>query len=169
LPVPANVPLKSPNEFELIGKPIKRLDSPIKVWGEARFGIDATLPGMLIATVAACPVPGGKLKDVDDSAAKKVAGVRQVVRLDDAVAVVADNMWAAEQGLAALDIDWDEGANANLSTAKIVRQLDAASQHLGVVARKNGDIAEDYKGYFTKFHIFSSPARGRHRSRSFSI
>jgi isoquinoline 1-oxidoreductase beta subunit len=74
LPMPTDLPLKSPNEFELIGKPVKRLDSPIKVWGEARFGIDATVPGMLIATVAACPVPGGKLKDVDDSAAKKVGG-----------------------------------------------------------------------------------------------
>jgi isoquinoline 1-oxidoreductase beta subunit len=142
LPVPTDVALKSPKEFELIGKPIKRLDSPIKVWGEAHFGIDARVPGMLIATVAACPVPGGKLKDVDDSAAKKVAGVRQIVRLDDAVAVVADHMWAAKQGLAALDIDWDEGANAKLSTAEIVRQLDAASQHPGVVARKNGDIAQ---------------------------
>jgi isoquinoline 1-oxidoreductase subunit beta len=142
LPVPTNVPLKSPNEFELIGKPIKRLDSPIKVWGEARFGIDARVPGMLIATIVACPVPGGKLKDVDDSAAKMIAGVRQIVRLDDAVAVVADHMWAATQGLAALDIDWDEGANADLSTAEIVRRMDAASQQPGVVARKEGDVAQ---------------------------
>jgi isoquinoline 1-oxidoreductase beta subunit len=142
LPVPTDLPLKGPNEFELIGKPVKRLDSPIKVWGEARFGIDAMVPGMLIATVAACPVPGGKLKDVDDSAAKEVAGVRQIVRLDDAVAVVGDNMWAAKQGLAALDIDWDEGANANLSSAEIVRRLDAASQQPGVVARKDGDAAQ---------------------------
>jgi isoquinoline 1-oxidoreductase beta subunit len=158
LPVPTDVPLKSPNQFELIGKPVKRLDSPIKVWGEARFGIDATLPGMLIATVAACPVPGGKLKDVDDSAAKKVAGVRQIVRLDDSVAVVADNMWAAEQGLAALDIDWDEGANANLSTAEIVRQLDAASQHPGVVARKSGDIAQALERAATKIEaVYQMP------------
>ncbi len=142
LPVPTDVPLKSPNEFKLIGKPVKRLDSPIKVWGEARFGIDATLPGMLIAAVAACPVPGGKLKGVDDSAAKKIAGVHQIVRLDEAVAVVGDNMWAAQQGLAALDIDWDEGANAKLSTAEIVRRLDAASQQPGVVARKDGDVAQ---------------------------
>ncbi|HEX3521558.1 MAG TPA: xanthine dehydrogenase family protein molybdopterin-binding subunit [Stellaceae bacterium] len=142
LPVPTNVPLKSPNEFELIGKPVKRLDSPIKVWGEARFGIDATVPGMLIATVTACPVPGGKLKDVDESAAKKIAGVRQIVRLDDAVAVVGDNMWAAKQGLAALDIGWDEGANATLSSPEIVRLLDAASQQPGVVARKDGDAAQ---------------------------
>ena len=158
LPVPTDVPLKSPNEFEVIGKPVKRLDSPIKVWGEARFGIDATLPDMLIATVAACPVPGGKLKNVDDSAAKKVAGVRQIVRLDDAVAVVGDNMWAAKQGLAALEIDWDEGANAKLSTAEIVRQLDAASQHPGVVARKNGDIAQALERAATKIEaVYQMP------------
>jgi isoquinoline 1-oxidoreductase subunit beta len=142
LPMPADVPLKSPDAFELIGKPVKRLDSPIKVAGEAHYGIDAMVPGMLIATVAACPVLGGKLKGVDDGEAKKIAGVRQIVRLDDAVAVVADNMWAAKQGLAALDINWDEGANATLSNADIVRQLDAASQQPGVVARKDGDAAQ---------------------------
>jgi isoquinoline 1-oxidoreductase subunit beta len=150
LPVPGNVPLKSPTAFELIGKPIKRLDSPIKVWGEARFGIDAKVPGMLIATVAACPVPGGKLEDVDESAAKKIAGVRQIVRLGDAVAVVADHMWAAKQGLAALDIDWDEGANATLSTADIVRAMDAASQRPGVVARKNGNVTKALGGAATR-------------------
>ena len=158
LPVPTNVPLKSPNEFELIGKPVKRLDSPIKVWGEARFGIDAMVPGMLIATVAACPVLGGKLKGVDDSAAKKIAGVRQIVRLDDAVAVVADHMWAAKQGLAALTIDWDEGANATLSSAEIVRQLDTASRHSGVVARKDGDAARAIGHAATKIEaIYQMP------------
>jgi isoquinoline 1-oxidoreductase beta subunit len=158
LPVPTDVPLKSPNEFKLIGKPVKRLDSPIKVWGEARFGIDATVPGMLIATVAACPVPGGKLKGVDDTRAKKVTGVRQIVHLDDAVAVVGDNMWAAKEGLAALDIDWDEGANANLSTAEIVRRLDAASQRPGVVARKNGNIAQALDRAATKIErVYQMP------------
>ena len=105
---------------------------------------------MLIATVVACPVPGGKLKDVDDTAAKKVAGVRQIVRLDDAVAVVADHMWAAKQGLAALDIDWDEGANAKLSTAEIVHRMDTASQQPGVVARKEGDVTKAMNGAATK-------------------
>ena len=157
-PVPTNVPLKSPNEFELIGKPVKRLDSPIKVWGEARFGIDAMVPGMLIATVAACPVLGGRLRGVGDSAAKKIAGVRQIVRLNDAVAVVADHMWAAKQGLAALTIDWDEGANATLSTAEIVRQLDTASQQSGVVARKDGDAARAIGHAATKIEaIYQMP------------
>ena len=101
---------------------------------------------MKIATVAACPVFGGKLAGVDEAKAKAVKGVHQVVRLDDAVAVVADHMWAAKQGLAALDIRWDEGPNAKLSTADIVQQLEAASQKPGAVARKEGDVAKVMAG-----------------------
>ena len=139
LPVPGNVPLKDPRDFKLIGTPAKRLDAPGKVNGSAQFGIDVKVPGMRVATIAACPVFGGKLASVDDSKARAIKGVRQVVRLDDAVAVVADHMWAATQGLAALDIRWDEGSNANLSTAEVAKQLAAASQRSGVVARHQGD------------------------------
>src|SRR4029077_20268781 len=117
LPVPASVTLKDPKDFTLIGTPAKRIDTPDKVNGKAVFGIDVVVPGMKIAAVAACPVFGGKLVNVDDSKAMAIKGVRQVVRLDDAVAVVGDHMWAAMQGLAALDIDWDDGPNANVSTA----------------------------------------------------
>src|SRR5262249_45220623 len=102
--------------------------------------------GMKVATVAACPVFGGKLASVDDSKARAVKGMHQVVRLHDAVAVVADHMWAAKQGLAALDIRWDEGPNAKLSTADIVRQLAAASQQSGVVARREGGPAKGMAG-----------------------
>src|SRR5215467_1410040 len=98
LPVPTQVTLKDPREFKLIGTPAKRLDSPAKVNGTAAFGIDVRLPGMKIATVAASPVVGGKVVSVDDSEARAIKGVRQIVRLDDAVAVVADNMWAAKKG-----------------------------------------------------------------------
>jgi len=146
LPVPRTVPLKDPKDWKLIGTPAKRLDSPDKINGAAQFGIDVQLPGMKVATLAACPVFGGKLASVDDSNAKAIPGVQQVVRLDDAVAVVADHMWAAKQGLAALDIRWDEGPNAKLSTADIVRQLEAASQQPGVVARKDGDVARAMAG-----------------------
>jgi isoquinoline 1-oxidoreductase beta subunit len=146
LPVPVKVALKDPKDFKLIGTPAKRLDTPDKVNGKAQFGIDVKVPGMKIATVAACPVFGGKLAGVDESKAKAVKGVRQVVRLDNAVAVVADHMWAAQQGLGALDIRWDEGPNATLSTADIVRQLEAASQKPGVVARKEGDVARAMAG-----------------------
>ena len=141
LPVPRDVALKDPKDFKLIGTPLKRLDTPDKVDGTAQFGIDVRLPGMKFAAVAACPVFGGKLASVDDAKAKALPGVQQVVRLADAVAVVADDTWAAKRGLAALDIRWDEGPNATLSTADIVQQLATASQKAGVVARKQGDAA----------------------------
>jgi len=142
LPLPRKVQLKDPKDFRLIGTPAKRLDAPDKVNGTAVFGIDVKVPGMKVATVAACPVLGGKLASVDDSKAKAIKGIHQVVRLDDAVAVVADHMWAAIKGLAALDIRWDEGPNAKLSTAHIVQELAAASQRSGLVARREGDPAK---------------------------
>ena len=142
LPVPGKVTLKAPKDFKLIGTPAKRLDTPDKVDGKAKFSIDVRVPGMKIATVAACPVFGGKLAAVDDTMTKAIKGVRQVVQLDDAVAVVADHMWAAKQGLAVLDIRWDEGPNAQLTTADIVQQLEAASRKPGVVARKEGDVTQ---------------------------
>jgi len=139
LPVPDKVTLKDPKDFTLIGAALKRLDTPSKVNGTAQYGIDVRLPGMLIATVAASPVLGGKVAGIDEQKAKAVPGVRQIVRLDDAVAVVADHMWAAKQGLAALDIRWDDGPNAKLSTPDIVQGLAKAAETAGVPARKDGD------------------------------
>ena len=141
LPLPTQVTLKDPRDFNLIGTPAKRLDTPAKVNGTAQFGIDVRLSGMKIATVTASPVLGGQVAGLDDSKAKAIKGVRQIVRLDEAVAVVADHMWAAKQGLAALAIRWDDGPNATLSTADIVQGLAAAAQTPGVVARKEGDAA----------------------------
>jgi len=138
-PVPAGVALKDPKEFELIGTPARRLDTPAKVNGKTQYGIDVRLPGMKIATVAASPVLGGKVASVDDGKAKAIKGVRQIVRLDDAVAVVADDMWAAQQGLAALEIRWDDGPNGRIDTAHVVEGLAAASRTSGVVARNEGD------------------------------
>ena len=108
LPVPTGVVLKRPQDFKLIGTPAKRLDTAGKVNGTAVFGIDVRPPGVKIATLAQSPVFGGRVKRVDDAAAKDVRGVRQIVRLDDAVAVVADHMGAAMKGLAVLVIEWDE-------------------------------------------------------------
>jgi isoquinoline 1-oxidoreductase beta subunit len=139
---PKDVPLKDPKEFVLIGKPLKRLDTPDKVNGKAVYGIDAMLPGMKFATLKACPVFGGKVAKVDDSAARKVSGVQQVVVLDDMVAVVGDHMWAAKKGLEALVIDWDEGLNARISSKDIWSDLRAASEKDGVVAKSRGDIAK---------------------------
>jgi isoquinoline 1-oxidoreductase beta subunit len=138
LPVPAEVSLKDPKDFTLIGSPAKRLDTPSKVNGTAQFSIDVQLPGLKIATVAASPVLGGKVASLDDSKAKAIPGVRQIVRLDDLVAVVGDHMWAAKLGLAALTIRWDDGPNGKLSTEDVVQGLDAASRQPGVIARKEG-------------------------------
>ncbi len=142
VPVPHDPPLKDPKDFKLIGKPLKRFDTPSKVNGSAIYGIDAMLPGMKFATMAACPVFGGKVGKVDDSAAKAVAGVRQIVVLDDLVAVVGDHMWAAKKGLGALAITWDEGPNAKISSADIWDDLRAASKKDGVVAKSVGDVAK---------------------------
>ncbi len=141
VPVPADVPLKDPKDFTLIGTPAKRLDTPEKVNGKAQFAIDVRVPGMAIATVAASPVLGGKVAGLDEEKARAIKGVRQIVKLDEVVAVVADHMWAAKQGLAALAIRWDDGPNASVTTADVVRGLDEASQQPGVVARKQGDAA----------------------------
>jgi isoquinoline 1-oxidoreductase subunit beta len=139
MPVPQNVTLKSPADFKLIGTPAKRLDAPAKVNGTAVYGIDARPPGVKIATLAQSPVFGGRVKSVDDTAAKAVKGVRQIVRLDDAVAVVADHMGAAKKGLAALKIEWDEGPHAELTTEAVARELDQATQRPGAVAQNVGD------------------------------
>ncbi|HEU0150153.1 MAG TPA: xanthine dehydrogenase family protein molybdopterin-binding subunit, partial [Bradyrhizobium sp.] len=137
---PNDVPLKQPKDFVYIGKPLKRLDTPDKVNGKAVYGIDAMLPGMKFATVAACPVFGGKVGKVDDAAALKVQGVRQIVVLDDMVAVVGDHMWAAKKGLDALKIDWDEGPHAGISSEDVWRDLRGASEKDGVVAKTTGDV-----------------------------
>src|ERR1700692_3879187 len=142
VPVPQNPPLKDPKDFALIGKPLKRFDTPNKTDGKVVYGIDAILPGMKFATLMQCPVFGGKVAHVDDSAAKAVPGVRQIVVLDDLVAVVGDHTWAAKKGLDALNVTWNEGANAKISSADIWDDLRAASKKDGVVAKSVGDIAK---------------------------
>jgi isoquinoline 1-oxidoreductase subunit beta len=142
LPVPKDAPLKDPKDFTLIGKPIKRLDTPRKTDGEVAYAIDAMLPGMKFATLAHSPVFGGKVAQVDDSAAKKIPGVRQVVVLDDLVAVVGDHFWAAKTGLDALEITWNKGANADVNSSDIWNTLRAASGKDGVVANSIGDVEQ---------------------------
>ncbi|MDN4984638.1 molybdopterin-dependent oxidoreductase [Bradyrhizobium sp. WYCCWR 13022] len=139
---PKDVAIKDPKDFVLIGQPLKRLDTPDKVNGKALYGIDAILPDMKIAAIANCPVFGGKVGKVDDSAAMKVAGVSKVVVLDDAVAVIGDHMWAAKKGLEALDIEWNEGPNAKITTNDIWQNLRDASAKDGAVAKSTGDIAK---------------------------
>jgi isoquinoline 1-oxidoreductase beta subunit len=139
---PKDIPLKDPKDFVLIGKPLKRLDTPDKVNGKAIYGIDAMLPNMKFATLTQCPVFGGKIGKVDDSAAKKIPGVWKIVVLDDLVAVIGDHMWAAKKGLDALDVTWDEGPNAGINSSEIWAKLRAASAKDGVIAKSVGDIAK---------------------------
>jgi isoquinoline 1-oxidoreductase beta subunit len=140
MPVPEKVALKRAEDFKLIGTAAKRLDTPSKVNGTAVYGIDARPPGVKIATLAQSPVFGGRVKSVDDAAAKTVKGVRQIVRLDDAVAVVADHMGAAKKGLAALVIEWDEGQHGKLNTDEIAGELEKATLKSGPVAQNIGDV-----------------------------
>ena len=149
-PVPTSIALKSPGTFKLIGTRAKRLDTPGKVDGSVVYGIDMRLPGMKIATLAQSPVFGGTVKSVKDSAARAVKGVRQIVRLDDAVAVVADHMGAARKGLEALEIEWDDGPHAKLSTQAVFDELKQATAGPGVVAQKIGSGVDALSGAVTK-------------------
>jgi len=137
---PADPPLKDPASFRLIGRPLKRLDTPDKTNGAAKFGIDAMPPGVKFATLAQSPVLGGKVAHVDDAQARQVPGVRQIVVLDDLVAVVGDHMWAAKRGLDALKITWDDGPNGQVSTDEIWTRLRQASAREGAIAKDVGDI-----------------------------
>jgi isoquinoline 1-oxidoreductase subunit beta len=150
LPVPTNVAVKAAGDFKLIGTPAKRLDISGKVNGSAMFGIDARPPGVKFATLAQSPTFGGRVKNVDDTAAKAVKGVRQIVRLNDAVAVVADHMGAAKKGLEALKIEWDDGEHGGLDTGEVARQLEEATLKPGVVAQTIGDADKAVAGAATK-------------------
>jgi isoquinoline 1-oxidoreductase beta subunit len=141
IPVPQSPPLKKPSAFALIGTSLRRVDTAEKTTGAARFSIDVRPPGVRHAMVAACPVFGGTLDRVDASGAMKVSGVQQVVQISNAVAVVASHTWAARKGLAALRIQWNEGANAHLRTADLVAQADAALERPGLIAVHAGDVA----------------------------
>ena len=144
LPIPAKVTLKEPAAFTLIGKPLRRVDSPAKVAGVTEFGIDVKVPGMRIATVKACPTHGGTLRSLDDKRARALPGVIDVLKIDNAVAVVGEHFWAAKRGLEALDIVWDPGVNADLTTAKLTQALAERSQNGPVIpGRKVGSKPAD--------------------------
>ncbi|MEO8593620.1 MAG: xanthine dehydrogenase family protein molybdopterin-binding subunit [Candidatus Solibacter sp.] len=136
---PANPTLKDPAKFQLVGKPLKRLDTPSKVDGTAQFGMDVSLPGMQYAVVARCPVFGGKVKSFDAAKAKAVQGVKNVVQISNGVAVIADNTWNAMQGRRVLEVQWDEGPVAGMSTAVLTKIFLDRMQQPGAVARKEGD------------------------------
>ncbi|HXP83079.1 MAG TPA: xanthine dehydrogenase family protein molybdopterin-binding subunit [Bryobacteraceae bacterium] len=139
IPAPKNVTLKEAKDFRLIGTSVKRRDTTDKVTGRTPFGLDMRLPGMLYAALARCPVYGGKVKSFDASKAKAVPGVKNAVEISNGVAVIADNTWSAMEGRKALQIVWDEGHNANLTSAGIRKEFADLTEKPGANARKQGD------------------------------
>ncbi len=162
---PTNVKLKDPSEFKVIGKPVKRLDTPDKVNGRANFGIDARRPGMLHASVEHCPVFGGKVASFDATKAKAIPGVKDVVPIMTGqppvvtgIAVVADNTWTALQGRKALEVTWDEGPNAGVTSDSIFRTFEERAQKPGVVSRKEGDADSALAGAAQKIEaVYRAP------------
>jgi isoquinoline 1-oxidoreductase beta subunit len=137
---PKSVVLKPPEQWRLIGKPVKRFDTAEKVMGKPVFGTDVRLPDMLHAAIRQCPVFGGSLKSHDEAAVKGRKGVRGVVPLKDAVAVVAESWWQAKQAVEAMPVTWDEGPNAKVSSADILTFLRGGLTAKDVaVARNDGD------------------------------
>lgn len=139
MPVPKDVPLKHPSEFKIIGKRVKRLDTPEKTNGTAVFGLDVNIPGMLVALVARPPLFGGKVASFNADKARAVQGVKDVVQVPSGIAVVATGFWPAKIGRDALEIVWDEGPNANLSTEGMREQYASLARTIGTVARKVGN------------------------------
>jgi isoquinoline 1-oxidoreductase beta subunit len=156
--------IKTPDKFKLLGKPVPRLDVPLKINGSAIYGIDIRLPDMLYAAVVACPVFGGKLKSYNFDAIKNMPGVKAAVPLPNVlwhanavapdwaksgesaavdapngVAVVADSFWRAKTALEVMPIEWDYGEHANTSSAEFLKRFQAELDKPGVVAKEEGD------------------------------
>ncbi len=151
-PVPKEPKLKS-GAKNLLGKPLHRLDSPAKINGTAIFGIDVHQPGMLTAVIARPPVFGGKVKSFDAARAKAVPGVHTVVAVDAGVAVVADGFWPALKGRELLEIVWEEGAGAAVSTPAMREEYARLSATPGLTARKEGDAPAVLAGSDTRFEV----------------
>jgi isoquinoline 1-oxidoreductase beta subunit len=139
LPVPKTVTLKDPKTFKVLGNSVPRLDVPEKVNGTAVFGIDVKLPGLLTARVVRCPVFGGKVASFNADKAKSIKGVTNVVQITGGIAVVAENYFAASQGAQALEVTWNEGPLANLTSAEIAKKQAELAQQPGKVARNDGN------------------------------
>ena len=146
--------IRTPDQFKLIGKSVPRLDTPLKINGAAQFAIDTQLPGMVYAAIAACPVFGGKLKSVDESPVKGRRGVQQVVKLDNAVAVVADRFWRAKEALALLKPEWDTGEAGKTDSAQFAKLYRDTLDGPMVSARNDGNVDD----------VFARAARSSRRS-----
>ncbi len=132
--------IRTPDKFKLIGKSLPRLDTPLKINGEAKFAIDTQIPGMVYAAIAACPVAGGTLKSVDEAPVKGRRGVQHVVKLADAVAVVADRFWRAKEALALLKPEWETGAAGKTDSAQFAKLYRDTLEGPMVNARNDGNV-----------------------------
>jgi isoquinoline 1-oxidoreductase subunit beta len=140
--VPTDAPLKNPKDFKLLGQPLKRLDTPAKIGGKAKYGIDAQVPGMLVAVMARAPLPGAKVARLNDAKAKAVKGVEQVITIQSGVAVLASGYWAAKKGRDALEIDWDLGPNTGLSSAMVSALLTEGADNAEALAIDKGNVRD---------------------------
>lgn len=148
--VPAKPTLKKNVDFKILGKPTRRLDTPAKINGSAMFGIDAQVEGMLVAVMARAPAPGAKPLKFDEAAAKAVKGVHSVIAIPNGVAVLANGYYAATQGRNALNVQWDLGANADLSAAKVSKMLGDAADSADKVAKTSGNAGAALKDAATR-------------------
>jgi isoquinoline 1-oxidoreductase beta subunit len=153
LPLPEKVALKDPATFRYLGKPMKRLDAPMKVDGSAKFGIDSRLPGMLFAVIARPAVIGAKLTKLDDDDARAVPGVVDIKEIPAGIVVYASNTWAAKRGRDALALEWDEGANKSFSTEAQRREYRKLCNTAGAVAGQKGDAKSALRGAAKKFDV----------------
>jgi isoquinoline 1-oxidoreductase beta subunit len=150
LPVPENAPLKDPKNFRLIGKPLKRIDGPTIVRGQATYGFDVRVPGMLFAVMERSPYLGGRVASFDGRKALGVEGVRHIVPIQSGistgVAVVADSTWAAMKGREALEIKWEKGPNSEFDSDQFLAKLQGAFSEEGFPIRREGDTTKAFKG-----------------------
>ena len=142
LPIPKDVRLKEPSEFKIIGQPMRRLDTSMKVDGNAMFGIDVQMPGLLVATVVHPPVFGTNVMSFDASKAKAVPGVRHVLAIDRGIAVVADTFWQAKKGAEALQVKWERGDNDDLNSELVWKHWAELARQKGKVVRNDGNAEE---------------------------
>ena len=155
----AEPPIKTPAQFTFIPKALPRVDVVHKTDGSAKFGMDAQVPGMVFAAITACPVPGGKLKSVDESALAGAPGILKVVKLDNAVAVVAtDTYWRAKRALSRLQPEWDTGAAGKVDSDQLSKMYRAALSEPMLTARNDGNVDQAFSGASKTFEaIYETP------------
>jgi isoquinoline 1-oxidoreductase beta subunit len=142
-PIPTDVPLKQAKDYQIVGRPLPRLDVPAKVDGTAEFGIDFRLRGMKYAVLARCPVIGGKVASFDDKESRKISGVGYVGKISDStVAVVADSVWSAMEGRRVLNVQWDDGPNGDLNSAAMLESLKKAASNKAATLYSTGDVSK---------------------------